>query len=129
MQIAEAMTEVAPATITPLEDVNNYKLEGYDLIGLGSGIFLGKHYNDLIKFAKTVKSKNCFVFSTSGYSNLKKVNGALVKLLKAGGNNVLGAFACRGVFLGKNKGHPNTDDFDNAQKFIGEVVEKYNLLQ
>ncbi|MCH5148407.1 MAG: flavodoxin [Clostridiales bacterium] len=129
MQIAEAMAEAVPATITALEEVHNYNLEGYDLIGLGSGIFFGKHYKDLIKFAETLKAKNCFVFSTSGYNNLEKVNGALVKLLEAGGNNVLGSFACRGVFLGKNKGHPNTDDFDNAQKFIGEVIEKYNHIQ
>ena len=129
MQIAEAMSEAAPASITTLEDVNNYKLEEYDLIGLGSGIFLGKHYKDLIKFAKTLKSKNCFVFSTSGYNNLNKVNSTLVKLLNDRGNNVLGAFACRGIFLGKNKGHPNSDDFDNAQKFIGEVIKKYNQQQ
>lgn len=128
MQIAEAMAEAVSATITSLEDVNKYKLERYDLIGLGSGIFLGKHYKELISFAKTLNNKNYFVFSTSGYNNLKTVNEALVKLLEAGGKTVLGDFACRGVFLGKNKGHPNSDDFDNAQSFISEIVEKYSQI-
>ena len=126
MQIAEAMAEVAPITITELENANCHKLEEYDVIGLGSGIFLGKHYKELIKFASSVKNQKCFIFSTSGYNNLKKVNSTLIKLLEESGKTVLGSFACRGVFLGKNKGHPCIEDFDNAQKFIGEVIEKYN---
>lgn len=126
MQIAEAMAEVSPATITSLEDAKNYNLEEYDLVGLGSGIFLGKHYKDLIKFAESVNNKSCFVFSTSGYNNLSKVNDSLIKLLEKGGNCVLGSFACRGVFVGMNKGHPNTEDFDDAQKFITEVIQKHN---
>ena len=125
MQIAEAMSEAIPAIITSLEDAGKHNLANYDLIGLGSGIFLGKHYKDLIKFAKILKNKNCFVFSTSGYNNLNKVNNALVKLLENNENTVLGSFSCRGIFLGKNKGHPDIDDFDNAQKFITEVAEKY----
>lgn len=126
MQIAEAMAEAAPITITYLDDVKNYNIEEYDIVGLGSGIFLGKHYKDLLKFAKKVTNKFCFVFSTSGYNDLKKVNNALVKLLKSKGKTVLGAFACRGAFLGINKGHPNAEDFDNAQQFINEVIDKYN---
>lgn len=128
MQIAEVLAEVAPITITELENVNCYKIEEYDIIGLGSGIFLGKHYKELITFASTVKNKNCFVFSTSGYNNLNKVNSALIKLLEDNGNTVFGSFACRGVFFSKNKGHPNIDDFDSAQKFIGEVIEKYKQV-
>lgn len=129
MQIAEAMADVSPATITSLEDVTNYNLEEYDIVGLGSGIFLGKHYKDLIKFAGTVTNKYCFVFSTSGYNDLNKVNNSLIKLLVDSGKTVLGSFACRGVFLGKNKSHPDTEDFDNAQKFINEVIDYYNNLQ
>ena len=129
MQIAEAMADVSPATITSLEDVKNYNLEEYDIVGLGSGVFLGKHYKDLIKFAGTVNNKYCFVFSTSGYNDLNKVNNSLIKLLVDSGKTVLGSFACRGVFLGKNKGHPDTEDFDNAQKFIYEVIDYYNNLQ
>lgn len=129
MQIAEAMAEVSPTTITTLEDVTNYNLEEYDIVGLGSGVFLGKHYKDLIKFAGTVNNKYCFVFSTSGYNDLNKVNNSLIKLLEENGKNVLGSFACRGVFCGINKGHPDTEDFDDAQKFINEVIEKYNQIQ
>ena len=126
MQIAEAMAEACPAIITSLEDAGNYNAEEFDLVGLGSGIFLGKHYKQLFNFAKTVNNKNCFVFSTSGCNNLKKVNASLIKLLESEGKTVWGSFACRGVFLGINKGHPNADDFDDAQKFITEVVEKFS---
>ena len=129
MQIAEAMAEVAPVTITELENANCYNIEQYDIIGLGSGIFLGKHYKELIKFARTVKNKFCFVFSTSGINSLDKVNGALIKLLEDSGKTVLGSFACRGAFLGKNKGHPDMDDFDNVQQFINEVIETFNKVK
>ena len=129
MQVAEAMAEAAPITISQLEDVKNYNLEEYDIVGLGSGIFLGKHYKGLIKFAKTVNNKYCFVFSTSGYNSLNKVNNALIKLLEDNKKTVLGSFACRGAFLGKNKGHPDMEDFDNAQQFITDVIEKYNQAQ
>lgn len=128
LKLAEAMSEAAPATVVQLEDANNYNLNEYDVVGLGSGIFLGKHYKELIKFADTVENKYCFVFSTSGFNDLKKVNAALIKLLEGKGKTVLGSYACRGYFalLGKNKGHPDIDDFDNAQKFINEIIEKYN---
>lgn len=129
MQVAEAIAEVSPVTITSLEDVGNYNLEEYDIVGLGSGIFLGKHYKDLIKFAGTVNNKYCFVFSTSGYNDLNKVNNSLIQLLVDSGKTVLGSFSCRGAFIGINKGHPNTEDFDNAQKFINEVIDYYNKLQ
>lgn len=128
MQVAEAMAEVAPVTITELENTNCYNTDEYDIIGLGSGIFLGKHYNDLIKYAGSVNNKYSFVFSTSGFNNLNKVNRTLIKLLEGNGKTVLGSFTCRGVFLGKNKGHPDIGDFDNAQKFIGDVIEKYNQI-
>lgn len=129
MQIAEAMAEVAPVTIVELENANNCKPEEYDIIGLGSGIFLGKHYKELIKFAETIQNKYCFVFSTSGYNDLRKVNNALINQLESKGQSVLGSFACRGVFLGIHKGHPDINDFDDAQSFIGEVIEKYNQLK
>lgn len=129
MQVAEAMAEVAPVTVTDLENAKGFNIDEYDVIGLGSGIFLGKHYKEIIKFSGTVNNKFCFVFSTSGFNDLNKVNNALIKHLEGQGNTLLGSFTCRGVFLGKHKGHPDMEDFDSAQSFIAEVIEKYNQAQ
>ncbi len=129
------MSEAAPVTIAGLDDAKCYNLEEYDVIGFGGGIYYGKHGKELMEFAETVPDNNkyCFVFSTSGTKNFQKNNRALVKLLESKNKTVLGSFGCRGLdkffifslFGGLNKGHPDIQDFDNAQQFICEVVEKY----
>ena len=138
LKIAEAMSEVAPVTITELDNVNNYKLSEYDIVGFGSGIYFGKHDKELLKFVKGVCDKKAysFVFSTSGSKNFEKNNRTLVKLLESKNKVVLGSFGCTGLdkfFIfalggGLNKGHPDADDFDAAQSFILEIIDKYNKL-
>ena len=68
LKIAEAMSEVAPVTVTTLENVEHFNLNEYDIIGYGSGIYFGKHDRELLKFIKNNDDKKlyCFVFSTSG---------------------------------------------------------------
>lgn len=137
-KIAEAMSEVAPVTVTMLEDVKSYKLSEYDIVGFGSGIYFGKHDKELLSFVEGVCDKKAysFVFSTSGTKSYEKNNSALVKLLESKNKVVLGSFGCRGLdkfFIfklggGINKDHPNSEDFDAAQRFILEVIDKYNRL-
>lgn len=135
MQIAEAMSEAAPVTVTELQNAKNYKLNEYDVVGFGSGIYFGKHDKELFEFIKPLcdELKYCFVFSTSGSKNFEKNNSALVKLLESKSKVVLGSFGCLGLdkffifrlFGGLNKGHPGVDDFDAAQNFIVDVMKKY----
>lgn len=138
LKIAEAMSEVAPVTVTDLENAKFYKLSEYDIVGFGSGIYFGKHDKALFKFIKPLcdKKKYCFVFSTSGSKSFDKNNRALIKLLESKNKVVLGSFGCLGLdkffifrlFGGLNKDHPNIDDFDAAQQFILEIVKKYEAL-
>lgn len=139
MKIAEAMSEVAPVTVTELENAKFYNLNEYDIVGFGSGVYFGKHDKELMKFVKSVDDNKAysFVFSTSGSKNFDKNNRALVKLLESKNKTVLGSFGCRGfdkffIFAlvgGINKHHPDVDDFDAAQQFITEIIEKYNKLK
>lgn len=139
LKIAEAMAEVAPITIVELENVKNYKLSEYDIVGFGSGIYFGKHDKALIEFVKSLcdKERYSFVISTSGSNNFSKNNRALVNLLKSKNKFVLGSFGCKGLdkffifklFGGLNKTHPNEADFDAAQQFTIEVIEKYEQLK
>lgn len=135
LKIAEAMSEVAPATVCSLESVSRFNPSEYDIIGLGSGIYYGKHDKELFEYVHNdcVHNKYFFVFSTSGSKNFEKNNGALVKFLEKNGKTVLGSFGCRGLdkyaifklFGGKNKNHPDTEDFENAQHFMACVMQKY----
>lgn len=138
LKIAEAMSEVAPLTIVELENVKNYKLSDYDIVGFGSGIYYGKHDKQLIDFVKTLcdKEKYCFIISTSSSKNYSKNNRALIELLQSKNKIVLGSFGCRGfdkffifnLFGGMNKNHPDEVDFENAQQFINEIIKKYEQL-
>ena len=67
-KIAEAIATVLDAK---LERVGAARpsLEGYDLVGFGSGIFFGKHHRRLIDFIERLDGgqlKPAFIFSTSG---------------------------------------------------------------
>lgn len=139
LKIAEAMSEVAPLTVVELENAKNYNFKEYDIVGFGSGIYYGKHDKELIEFVKTLCDKPAysFVISTSGTNNYQKYNKALVTLLESKNKTVLGSFGCKGLdkffvfklFGGLNKDHPNEADFDAAQQFIIEVMEKYEQLK
>lgn len=139
LKIAEAMSEVAPLTVIDIENVRYYNLNEYDIVGFGSGIYFGKHDKEIIKFVEKVcdKKRYSFVFSTSGSKNFEKNNKTLIRLLESKNKTVLGSFGCRGLdkffifalFGGLNKGHPDMDDYDAAQQFILDIIEKYNNLQ
>ena len=139
LKIAEAMAEVAPLTITDLENVKHFKLSEYDIVGFGSGIYFGKYDKELFKFLQKVCDKKyySFVFSTSGSKNYKKNNSALVKLLESKNKTVLGSFGCPGLdkffifalFGGINKNHPDINDFEAAQNFILDIIDKYNKIK
>ena len=135
MKIAEAMAEAAPITIADIKDAEKYNVRDYDIVGFGSGIYAGKFAKKIVNLIdKNLEDlKNVFIFSTSGTGKIK-YNENLVAYLNANCKNVLGSFACKGLckwFIyalvgGIAKGHPDAEDFDAAQAFIGQVMDKYN---
>lgn len=138
MKIAEAMSEIAPVTVTESENAKLYNFGEYDIVGFGSGIYFGKHDKEIFNLVESVCDKltYTFVFSTSGTKSFIKNNSALVKLLESKNKTVLGSFGCIGLdkfFIfsmlgGINKGHPDMEDFEAAQAFILDVTEKYKQL-
>lgn len=139
LKIAEAMSEVAPLTVVELDNAKNYNLSEYDIIGFGSGIYYGKHDKELIEFIEALTDEPfySFVVSTSGTNNYRKYSKPLVNLLESKNKTVLGIFGCKGLdkffifklFGGLNKEHPDEADFDAAQQFIIEIMEKYEQLK
>lgn len=135
MKIAEAMAEVAPITIADVKDADRYNVRDYDIVGFGSGIYAGKFAKKIVNVIdKNLEDlKNVFLFSTSGTGKIK-YNESLISYLNANCKNVLGSFTCKGLckwFIfalvgGVGKGHPDADDFDAAQTFIGHVMDKYS---
>lgn len=114
-------------------EVYKIKLDNFDVIGLGSGIYLGKHHKNILNIAETMdlKGKSIFVFSTSGSGKIK-YNSKLINILKDKNVNVVGNFSCKGYDTygffkyigGISKGHPNEKDIENARRFAEKIKDR-----
>ena len=77
-KIANVFAKVLDAEIGTPQQMSPVELPGYDLVGFGSGIDSGKHYQVLLDFADKlpkVKDKKAFIFSTAGITGKEKVAG------------------------------------------------------
>ena len=129
-KIALAMAKVLGADTMKSEDFKKEKINKYDTIGIGSGIYGGKIKKDLAEIIDSVnwENKNVFVFSTSGMGKIK-YNDSMSSLLEKKKAKIIGSFACKGfdtfailkLFGGIAKGHPNAEDIKNAQNFAQEL--------
>ncbi len=126
LKIAAAISDELAADLLQLSSVTSDKLEQYDLIGFGSGIYFGKHHEKLFELINgmNIKEKNTFVFSTSGSGN-EKSNSVLINALISKGAKVEKSFSCKGydtygVFKwigGIAKARPNNNDIEKAREF------------
>lgn len=139
-KVAKAMAEAMNAKLVKAEDVKPEELVGYNLVGFGSGIYGYNHHKELIGLIEKMppmKDKNVFVFSTSG--NFRERHHALIKeKLAEKGCKLVGEFTCLGEFSpfgffinlpgplvfigGKNKGHPDQKDLENARTFATNLL-------
>ena len=125
------MASVLEAKVLTPQEINVGELDGYDLIGFGSGIYGAKHHESLLDLIDTLpplKNKKAFIFSTSailGKEKIAKDHEELRKKLRLKGYTIIDEFACKGYntnsFLryigGMNRGRPNAKDLDNAKTF------------
>ncbi len=142
-KIANEMSSGINALILNINEMNTDSLdftalEEYNLIGFGSGIDSGKHYQLMLDFAEklpNVQNKKAFVFSTCGfYSEKQKESNheTLRGILQNKGFVIVGEYACPGhntnsflkYFGGMNKNRPNADDLRNAGLFAKELLSK-----
>ncbi len=135
-KVAQTFAEVLPAEIKSPLNVDPTSLLGYDLIGLGSGIYFGKHHKTLLEFADKLPSsenQQVFIFSTSGQpNNVEKLHKKLRQKLQDKGYSVIGEFNCPGydtymlmrLVGGIQKGHPDKTDIKAAKEFAESLVKK-----
>jgi flavodoxin len=126
-KVAKAMAEALSAELFKPAEVNLEIVGNYDLVGFGSGIYNGKHHQDIFDLVARMlasQGKKAFVFSTSGYGTTKP-NEKLIKELVAKGFKVVGNFACKGfdtaginkLYGGTARGRPNQADLQEARAF------------
>jgi flavodoxin len=137
-KIARVLADVLDAPIRSPKDIRSEDIQEYDLIGFGSGIYDGMHHKELLELAERLpdsEGKKAFLFSTSAIINDDKVakdHSALRNILQRKGYKIIDEFACKGFntnsflkyFGGMNKGRPNQEDLELAEKFAKNLRRK-----
>jgi flavodoxin len=133
-KIAEAMAQAIGAELIAAKDLTTKNIDGYDLVGFGSGIYFSKHHKSLLDGADALApamGKKAFIFSTAGFPAGKFLfHRALKTKLTGKGFIITGEFSCRGLdtykifgmFGGMNKGHPDNNDLNLAQTFAKKMA-------
>ena len=143
-KIAEAFARVLDAEMKTPHQVEPGELQGYDLIGFGSGIYDGSHHKVLLDLADKLPQATggkAFIYSTSalgGGAKIEKDHSPLRERLESRGYVIVDEFNCpgwdtnsdydSGVILaavsaavkligGLNKGRPNAKDLRDAEEF------------
>lgn len=139
-KIASVFARVLGAQIKTPQQTDPGELQGYGLVGFGSGIYSSNVHGDLLSLAGRLPqaaSGKAFIFSTSGapaffdrYGSYRatyarECHTPLRERLKSRGYTIVGEFGCAGhntnsflkLFGGINKGRPNAEDLKNAEEF------------
>jgi flavodoxin len=136
-KIARNMANVLEADWVQVKQADATKLERYDLIGFGSGVYFGKHHASLLDFVDrlpAVRKKTAFIFTTSGLRKIPFVHDfdkSLKEKLRRKGFDVIGEFSCRGydtsraamIVGGINRGRPSARDLQQAEDFAGRLKD------
>ena len=135
-KIADVMGEVLAAPVVEPGQAGPAGLDGCDLVGFGSGIFLGSFHSQLREFVESLpreRRKKAFVFATSGFpeARFQRFSRPMVRLLEQKGFDVIDTFSCRAwdTYLpfkpvgGIRKGRPDTADLDAARAFAERLRE------
>jgi flavodoxin len=134
-KVARAMAEATGATLATVDEVRPEDFDGYDLMGFGSGIYGGRHHQDLFALVERMtpgEGRKVFVFSTSGVAK-DEYHRPLRDALAGKGCRVVGEFECPGEYsplgvnlnlrgglgwlAGKNRGRPDEKDLTDARTF------------
>ena len=132
-KLAESLAAELSADLFTVAEAADVHLDRYELVGLGSGIYFGRHDPSLCKLADSWQRppRRVFIFSTAGLPFLRWFQHAsLRKRLVRQGCEVVSEFCCRGwdtvgplwLMGGINRKHPNANDLNRALEFARRLM-------
>jgi flavodoxin len=133
-RVAGAMAGACGADLLRLGGRQAPDLLGYDLVGLGSGIYHSRHHPDLLEFARNApfaEGARVFLFSTAGLPSLSGLwHRPLRAAFGARGIPIAGelclpgydTYAIFGLVGGINRGRPGEKELERARGFARAVV-------
>ncbi len=133
LSVAKAMADVFGARVVKPEEFDPAEVNDYDLIGLGSGIYNGKHDKKILQLADSLPpldGRSVFIFSTSGKGDISQHKYLAGRLASKGYSNA-GEFTCKGwdtsgLFKyvgGINKGLPDRAMLKRARDFAKNILD------
>ena len=142
-KIARTMAAALDADMLEAVNVDIGKLEGYDLVGFGSGIYGWKHHKGLLNLIDRLPNTNrgAFIYSTRGnlirLVPLENYHKDVRNRLLEKGFEIVGEFSCLGfdtsgplrLVGGKNRGHPDERDLDDAREFAAGLKNGSRFTQ
>ena len=135
-KVARVIAKVLNAELVTVDKAQGIAIGEYDLIGLGSGIYWGRHDRELLTLVRSWPAqgnKKAFIFSTSGRAEggiFNRYNRRLRHAVTERGFTIIGEFSCRGyetiwpfkLLGGLNKGRPNEADLAAAARFAHRLL-------
>lgn len=131
-KLAESLSAELSADLFTVDEATAVNLDRYELVGLGSGIYFGRHDASLCKLVESwqLPPRRVFIFSTAGLPFLRWFQHAsLRRRLVKQGCDVVSEFCCRGwdtvgplwLMGGINRKHPNKKDLCRAIEFARQL--------
>ncbi len=132
-QIAEAMAESGSVDLYSLSEAPD-SLSSYQLVGFGSGIYVFRMHQRLMRWIKrrSTSGQCAFLFSTRGTRYFDIYHRVARQLITSRGFSLCGEFSCRGydtfgplsLLGGINRGRPNQNDYARARQFVRQLSKE-----
>jgi len=130
-KLARKMAETLKADLKEVSECDPNDISDYDLIGIGSGIYHGRHHKKIVGLAERFpdcKDKRAFIFSSSGVIQ-KDHHSELRRVLEGKDIEVIDDFHCLGFDTaldseGINRWRPDEEDLRQAQRFAKSLLDK-----
>lgn len=137
LKVAQAMALEGEVDLIDVTTRQAVRLEGYDCIGLASGIYGFEFQKAVVEFARQYLPQGKPVFFLYTYGGAKGTGAKVVaEVAREKGCPILGEFSCKGfdtfgpfkMIGGIAKGHPDQRDLENARAFYREMVRAWEAL-
>ncbi len=137
LKVAQAMALEGEVDLIDVTTRQAVRLEGYDCIGLASGIYGFEFQKAVVEFARQYLPQGKPVFFLYTYGGAKGTGAkAVAEVAREKDCPILGEFSCKGfdtfgpfkMIGGIAKGHPDQKDLENARTFYREMVRAWEAL-
>lgn len=133
LKVLEAMAQEGEVDLIDVTTRQAVRLDGYDCIGLASGIYGFDFQKSVVEFARQYLPQGKPVFFVYTYGGAKGSGAkAAAEVAKEKNCPVLGEFSCKGydtfgpfkLVGGIAKGHPNARELEHARCFFRQIQDR-----